>query len=80
VSPVISQISSSFYGGFGSIEFNGNYSKALILSGYFVNWPPNSFSKGGRMFGLSFNAQTGASTENWFAELPFTPCWSVLLR
>ncbi|MEN9416095.1 MAG: hypothetical protein RLZ62_2399, partial [Bacteroidota bacterium] len=68
--PVVSQISSSFYNGFGSVEFNQDFSKALAVSAHFLTPTGNTNPRGGRLFGLNFNAQTGAFTQQWEIDLP----------
>lgn len=68
--PVVSTVSASFYNGFGSIEFNEDFSKALALSSYFIDLFMDPTLRGGRLYDLDFNAQTGAFTENWVIDLP----------
>jgi len=66
--PVVSQVSTTFFNGYGSIEFNNDFSKALVLSSYYIS--PFTQPKAGRLYELSFNAQTGVFTEDWVIILP----------
>jgi len=66
--PVISNLSSALYNGYGSVEFNNSWSKALLLSGSFPSGNP-----GGKLFELNFNALTGVFTELWNIQLPVLP-------
>ncbi|MFN9111131.1 MAG: GEVED domain-containing protein, partial [Bacteroidota bacterium] len=68
--PVVSNVSASFYNGFGSIEFNEDFSKAMALSSYFITTFMDPTLRGGRLFELDFNAQTGVFSENWVIDLP----------
>ncbi|MFN7833942.1 MAG: GEVED domain-containing protein, partial [Bacteroidota bacterium] len=63
--PVISNLSSVTYNGYGSMEFNNSWSKALLLTGSFPTGNP-----GGKLFELNFNALTGVFTESWSIQLP----------
>lgn len=68
--PIISR-AAPLFNGFGSIEFNNDYSRALVLSGYFSGATP--FNKGGILTEVNFKAATGAFTQRWILNLPFLP-------
>lgn len=66
--PVISPVASMF-NGYGSIEFNKDYSRALVLSAYH-NGSGSPMGKRGWLTEVNFNPSTGQFSQRWSFLLP----------